>query len=47
MDTTTKKLNQIMNMLSIIHGENMFLISTVRSLTTDEETKMIIKKYED
>lgn len=47
MDTTTKKLNQLMNMLSIIHGENMFLISTVRSFTTDEETKKIIKKYED
>ena len=47
MDITTKKLNQIMNMLSIIHGENMFLISTVRTLIMDEETKKIIKKYED
>ena len=45
MNSTEKKLNQIMNLLNLIHSENSFFLMTIASSFTDETQKEELTKY--
>lgn len=45
MDNTEKKLNQIMNMLDLIHGENTFLFGLIKNMFTNEDDRKAMEKY--
>ena len=47
MNEKEKKLNQIMNLLDLIHSENTFFLSTIASSITDEKQKGELMKYVD
>ena len=47
MNEVEKKLNQIMNLLDLIHSENTFFLSTIASSITNEKQKGELMKNVD
>ena len=45
MDFTEKKLNQILNLLNLIHNENTFIFGLVKDLFINEADRKAIEKY--
>ena len=45
MNITDKKLNQILNLLNLIHEENTFFLAMIRECYIDEENKKAMLDY--
>ena len=45
MDFTEKKLNQILNLLNLIHNENTFILGFVKNLFTNETDRKAMEEY--
>ncbi len=47
MDNTDKKLNQILNMLNLIHNENMTILEIFKSLCSEKDVLIFDKCIKD
>ena len=45
MDNTEKKLNQILNLLNLIHNENTFILGFVKNLFINETDRKAMEEY--
>ena len=45
MDFTEKRLNQILNLLDLIHSENTFFLSIIKNMITDEDNRKSVEEY--
>ena len=45
MDTIEKKLNQILNLLNLVHSENMFVLSLITSCIVSDKDKIALQEY--
>ena len=45
MDFTEKKLNQILNLLNLIHNENTFILGFIKNLFINEEDRKSMEEY--
>ena len=45
MDFTEKKLNQILNLLNLIHNENTFILGFIKNLFINEEDRKAMEEY--
>lgn len=45
MDNTEKKLNQIINLLNLLHSENIFMFEFIKTLYPKEEDRKVIADY--
>ena len=45
MDFTEKKLNQILNLLNLIHNENTFILGFVKNLFINEADRKAMEEY--
>ena len=45
MDNTEKKLNQILNLLNLIHNENTFILGFVKNLFINESDRKSMEEY--
>ena len=45
MDFTEKKLNQILNLLNLIHNENTFILGFVKNLFINETDRKAMEEY--
>lgn len=47
MDVTEKKLNQILNLINLIHSENTFVLSVIANLVQSDTDRNDLQKYID
>lgn len=47
MDVTEKKLNQILNLINLIHSENTFVLSVITNLVQSDTDRKTLQKYID
>lgn len=45
MDNTEKKLNQILNLLNLIHNENTFILGFIKNLFINEADHKAMEEY--
>ena len=45
MDNTEKKLNQILNLLNLIHNKNTFILGFVKNLFINEADRKAMEEY--
>ena len=45
MDSTEKKLNQILNLLNLIHNENTFIFGFMKNLFINEADRKSMEEY--
>ena len=45
MDNTEKKLNQILNLLNLIHSENTFILGFIKNLFINEADRKAMEEY--
>lgn len=45
MDNTEKKLNQVLNLLNLIHGENTFVLGFIKNAFVNPEDRKAINDY--
>lgn len=45
MENTEKKLNQILNLLNLIHNENTFIFGWVKNLFINETDRKAMEEY--
>ena len=45
MDNTEKKLNQILNLLNLIHNENTFMLGFIKNLFINDTDRKSMEEY--
>ena len=45
MDFTEKKLNQILNLLNLMHSENTFFLDVIKNMITDQDDRKSVEEY--
>ena len=45
MESTEKKLNQILNLLNLIHNENTFMLEFIKNLFINEADRKTLEEY--
>ena len=45
MESTEKKLNQILNLLNLIHNENTFMLEFIKNLFINEADRKTMEEY--
>lgn len=45
MDFTEKRLNQILNLLDLMHSENTFFLSIIKNMITDKDDRKSVEEY--
>lgn len=45
MDNTEKKLNQILNLLNLIHNENTFMLEFIKNLFINDTDRKSMEEY--
>lgn len=45
MTETDKKLNQILNLLDLVHSENVFFLGLIKNMCANDHDKMIMEEY--
>lgn len=47
MDQNTKTVNKILNLVNLIHNENMFFVDILKGLTTKDKDIKLLTEYID
>lgn len=45
MDFTEKRLNQILNLLDLMHSENTFFLGVIKNMITNQDDRKSVEEY--